>query len=174
MSPARETTGRPADARGAAVHAPESRRSRLYRDGRLVRQDVAASEVRALLADPAAVVWVDRDAADAADLALLTDQLDLSRLALDDTLDVGQRPKVNRHGHHLLLTLYGARVDRTSGELTTSELGVLADRLHAQRGGVQHAGATALEGGDLVLGAAVRGHADHPAGQGQVLSSHGR
>ena len=54
------------------------------------------------------------------------------------------------------------------------EPGVLADRLHAQGGGVQHAGAAALEGGDLVLGAAVRGHAHHPAGQGQVLSSHGR
>ena len=75
--------------------------------------------------EPGTVVWLDLDAPDAADLALLAQEFGLADIAVDNVLQLHQRPKVDRHAGHLFVSLYGVRVDPVSAELTTSELAVL-------------------------------------------------
>jgi magnesium transporter len=101
------------------------RRNRLYRHGVLELEDFPCERISDHLSHPGTVVWLDLDAPDAADLALLAQEFDLAPIAVDDVLQVHQRPKVDRHAGHLFLSVYGVRVDPVSAELSTSELAVL-------------------------------------------------
>jgi magnesium transporter len=105
---------------------PPERRNRLYRHGHLELEDFPAERISDHLSEPGAVVWLDLDAPDAADLALLAQEFGLADIAVDNVLQVHQRPKVDLHAGHLFMSVYGVRVDPVSAELATSELAVLA------------------------------------------------
>lgn len=97
-------------------------RTRLYCRGELEAEDFAVEDVSEHLTDPEAVVWVDFVAPTAADLTLISDELGLHDVAIDDALGELERPKVDRYDTHLLLTAYAVGLDHESGALTTSEV----------------------------------------------------
>jgi magnesium transporter len=68
------------------------------------------------------VVWVDFVAPTAAELALVSDELGLHVMAIDDALALLERPKVDRYETHLLLTAYSVAADPASGALAASEI----------------------------------------------------
>jgi magnesium transporter len=97
-------------------------RTRLYRDGTLVAEGFAVSEISDHLADERSTIWLDLRDPDSDDLAVLGDEFGLHPVALEDALYAWERPKIDRYRTHLFLTVYGARLDSDSGELATSEL----------------------------------------------------
>src|SRR5262249_13712034 len=53
--------------------------------------------------------WIDLTGPDDAAVDQLGELLDLHPVALEDTREFGQRPKLDPYGHHLLLVFYTAR-----------------------------------------------------------------
>ena len=102
------------------------RRTRLYRHGVLELEDFPSEHISDHLTEVGTVVWLDLDAPDAADLERLAQEFGLADIAVDNVLQMHQRPKLDRHPGHLFLSLYGVRVDPVTAVLTTSELAVLA------------------------------------------------
>ncbi len=90
--------------------------------GALEAEGFAVEDVSEYLEDPDAVVWVDYCAPTPEDLALLSDELGLHDLAVDDAVKAMQRPKLDRYESHLFLAAYAARLDPATAELTTSEI----------------------------------------------------
>jgi magnesium transporter len=103
-------------------------RTRLYRAGTLVAESFPVEDISEHLADPESVVWVDFVAPTAGDLALVSDELGLHDMAVDDALALLERPKVDRYDTHLLLSAYSVVVDPGSGELASSEVAVFITR----------------------------------------------
>jgi magnesium transporter len=99
-------------------------RTRLYRNGVLEAEDFPPAEVSDHIADPAATVWLDMCAPTEADLATISEELGLHRLAVEDAVLREERPKFDRYDSHSFLTAYSVRVDPETGELATSELAV--------------------------------------------------
>jgi magnesium transporter len=73
---------------------------------------------------PGVTVWLDMCAPDANDLATISEELDLHRLAVEDAGQERQRPKLDRYDSHLFVTSYAVALDMTSGELETFEVAV--------------------------------------------------
>lgn len=98
-------------------------RTRLYRHGVLEAEDFAVEEISEHLVDPDAVVWVDFCEPRPADLELVSEELGLHNLAIDDALQAGQRPKLDRYDSHLFAAVFEVRLDRGSAAaLTTREI----------------------------------------------------
>ncbi|GDY33383.1 magnesium transporter CorA family protein [Gandjariella thermophila] len=97
-------------------------RTRLYRNGVLVAENFPAADVSDHLADPSATVWLDMCAPTEDDLATISEELSLHRLAVEDAVHEHQRPKLDRYDTHAFLTAYAARLDAITGRLVTSEL----------------------------------------------------
>jgi magnesium transporter len=97
-------------------------RTRLYRNGRLVAQGFAVEQISDHLSDPDTTIWLDLRDPDHDDLEVLRDEFGLHPVAIEDALVDRERPKIDRYRTHLFLTAYSARLDKTSGELATSEL----------------------------------------------------
>ena len=62
------------------------------------------------LQTPDEPVWLDLRDPDERELAAVAEALGLHKLALEDSLEFGQRPKVDRYDDQLLLVLYGMDV----------------------------------------------------------------
>ncbi len=114
--------GLPGEGSASAPHADSIARTRLYRGGHLAAEHFAVMEISELLADPDTFVWVDLLAPEAHDLALIGEELGLHKLAIADAVGVRQRPKLDRYATHEFLNMYAAKLDRTTGELSLSEL----------------------------------------------------
>ena len=97
-------------------------RTRVYRAGRLEKENFPVGELSDYLAQPDTVLWVDLCAPDRADMELIAEELDLHALAVEDAVDSRQRPKLDRYETHEFLNLYAVRLDSLSGELHLSEL----------------------------------------------------
>ena len=96
--------------------------TRAYRDGALVAQGFPVAQVSDLIADESTVVWLDLADPDRADLAVITEELGLHPLAVEDAVNHSQRPKLDRYHDHLFLNAYVVSLDRESGELTMGEV----------------------------------------------------
>ncbi|AIJ23011.1 magnesium/cobalt transporter CorA [Amycolatopsis methanolica] len=104
-------------------------RTRVYRHGVLEAENFPAAELSDHLQDPAAVVWLDFVKPTEADLATISEELGLHRLAVEDAVHEHQRPKVDRYDSHAFLTAYAVRLDTATGVLSDSELAAfLTDR----------------------------------------------
>lgn len=104
-------------------------RTRVYRHGVLESENFPAAEMSEYLEDPATVVWLDLVMPTEDDLATISEELGLHRLAVEDAVHEHQRPKLDRYESHCFLTAYSVRLDPGTGELTTSELAAfLTDR----------------------------------------------
>ncbi|WP_020423450.1 magnesium/cobalt transporter CorA [Amycolatopsis sp. ATCC 39116] len=104
-------------------------RTRVYRHGVLDAENFPAAELSDHLQDAAAVVWLDFVKPTEADLATISEELGLHRLAVEDAVHEHQRPKLDRYETHAFLTAYAVRLDTATGVLTDSELAAfLTDR----------------------------------------------
>jgi magnesium transporter len=97
-------------------------RTRLYRIGVLEAEDFPVADVSDHLADPTAVVWLDMCAPTAEDLATISEELSLHRLAVEDAVHDHQRPKIDRYDTHGFLNAYAVNLNIESGELETTEV----------------------------------------------------
>jgi magnesium transporter len=99
-------------------------RTRLYRSGVLEAEDFPVSDISDLTRESGVTVWLDMCAPDADDLATISEELDLHRLAVEDAVQERQRPKLDRYDSHLFITAYSVALDMTTGELETYEVAV--------------------------------------------------
>jgi magnesium transporter len=98
--------------------------TRLYRNGKLERENFSVSEISERLQEPDACVWLDYCEPTQADLATISQELQLHPLAVEDAVNEHQRPKLDRYESHLFMSAYTLRLDTESGELHTSEVSV--------------------------------------------------
>jgi len=103
-------------------------RTRLYRAGRLEKDDFPVEDLSEFLAEPDTVLWVDLCEPDAADLEVVAQELGLHALAVEDAVDARQRPKLDRYDSHEFLNMYEVRLDRVSGRLQQSEISAFITR----------------------------------------------
>ncbi|WP_328450201.1 MULTISPECIES: magnesium transporter CorA family protein [unclassified Amycolatopsis] len=96
--------------------------TRAYRGGELKEEGFPVERVSDFLADEDTTVWVDLCEPSEADLAALTEEFGLHRLAVEDAVHEHQRPKLDRYDRHAFLTAYSADFDQESGRVRTSEL----------------------------------------------------
>lgn len=106
---------------GTGVHTCRAY-TRAYRDGQVVAEGFPAAELSDQLAQDGVVVWLDLEDPDRDDLAVITEELGLHPLAVEDAVNDRQRPKLDRYDDHLFLNSYVVRFDAGTGELTTSEI----------------------------------------------------
>jgi magnesium transporter len=99
-------------------------RTRLYADGRLALEGFPVADVSEHIGKPGEYVWLDYCEPTQADLATIADELSLHPLAVEDAVHEHQRPKLDRYDTHLFLNAYTVTLDRVSGELRASEIGV--------------------------------------------------
>lgn len=99
-------------------------RTRLYHSGVLEAENFPAQEISALLRQPGVTVWLDICAPDVSDLATISAELGLHRLAVEDACQERQRAKLDRYDSHLFLTAYAVALDVTTGELDSFEVAV--------------------------------------------------
>ena len=97
-------------------------RTRVYRLGLLEAENFPAAEMSDYLEDPSTVVWLDLVQPTEADLATISEELGLHRLAVEDAVSEHQRPKLDRYSSHAFLTAYAVRLDPGTGVLSGSEL----------------------------------------------------
>ncbi|MGH3869441.1 MAG: magnesium transporter CorA family protein [Pseudonocardiaceae bacterium] len=99
-------------------------RTRLYRSGVLETENFPVEHISQHLTQPGVTVWLDLCAPDADDLIMISNELDLHRLAVEDAGHERQRPKLDRYDSHLFVTAYAVALDMTTGELETFEVAV--------------------------------------------------
>jgi magnesium transporter len=114
----------PAGDDGAAV--PERAfRTRLYRDGVLVKENFPVDEISDHLEDDSdCVVWLDLCAPDREQLSVIGTEFGLHSLAIEDALDETQRTKIDRYKTHLFMSAHSAVLDVGTGELVSHEIAV--------------------------------------------------
>jgi magnesium transporter len=99
-------------------------RTRLYRNGVLAAEDFSPAEISDHLAEPGVAMWLDLCEPDESDLATISEELGLHRLAVEDAVHEHQRPKLDHYESHLFLSAYLAHVDPRTERLRTSEISV--------------------------------------------------
>jgi magnesium transporter len=97
-------------------------RTRLYRKGKLDKEDFPVADLSDYLDEPDTVLWVDLCAPDAKDLQVVAAELGLHQLAVEDAVQPRQRPKLDRYETHDFLSVYAVQLDSVSGNLRLSEL----------------------------------------------------
>jgi magnesium transporter len=97
-------------------------RTRVYRNGRLEKENFPVEDVSDYLSDPDAFVWVDLCGPRAEDLDHVAAELGLHALAIEDALEARQRPKLDRYADHQFLSMYAVALDRATGQLQLQEL----------------------------------------------------
>jgi magnesium transporter len=102
-------------------------RTRLYRDGKCVDEDFDPAKISDHLdSGDGCVVWLDLEAPDKDDLALLAEEFSLNPLAVEDATTERQRPKLDHYDDHIFVSLYDVTLDEDTGELHPQELAVFA------------------------------------------------
>jgi magnesium transporter len=96
--------------------------TRLYRDGQLVSEGFAVNEISTYLKDESAVVWYDLCGPTEEDIASISEELGLHRLAVEDALHEHERPKLDRYPSHLFLTCYAIELDTITGQVRHPEV----------------------------------------------------
>ncbi|HEX3705934.1 MAG TPA: CorA family divalent cation transporter, partial [Mycobacteriales bacterium] len=82
-------------------------RTRLYRDGKCVKENFDPAEISDHLeSKDACVVWLDLDSPSQDDLALIAEEFGLNPLAVEDATSERQRPKLDHYDDHIFISLY--------------------------------------------------------------------
>lgn len=101
---------------------------RLYREGKLEREDVSPREIDTLAHQDDVVLWIDYASPTADDLLGVETALGLHRLAVEDAVHDFQRPKLDRYPNHLFLSAYQATLRQDTGELSIAEISAFVTR----------------------------------------------
>ena len=99
-------------------------RTRAYCAGQLKSEDFPVEQLSDYLREPDTFVWVDLCPPHPDDLKLVAQELGLHELAVEDAVEIRQRPKLDRYADHQLLSMYAVKLDGDSGALALSELAV--------------------------------------------------
>jgi magnesium transporter len=102
------------------------KRTRLYRDGALVKEDFPLEDVSDHLTGAGAVIWIDLCVPEDDDLERVAAELGLHHLAVEDALQAHQRPKLDHYSTHDFFNGYAVELDTVSGGLTTHEVSAFA------------------------------------------------
>jgi magnesium transporter len=97
-------------------------RTRVWRNGKLEKEDFPAAEVSDYLEQDGTTVWLDLCEPGPDDLKLISEELGLDPHAVEDAVSEHERAKLDRYSGHLFLNVYAVRLDEASGELTTVEM----------------------------------------------------
>jgi magnesium transporter len=100
----------------------EAPRTRVWRHGRLDKEGFPPAEISDYLEQDDTIVWLDLCAPAPEDLQVISEELGLEPLAVEDALSEHERAKLDRYANHLFLNVYSVRLDVPSGELVTVEV----------------------------------------------------
>lgn len=100
----------------------EAPRTRVWRNGRLEKEGFAPAEISDYLAQDDTLVWLDLCSPGQDDLSIVTEELGLDPVAVEDALSEHERAKLDRYAAYLFLNVYSIRLDTASGELLTCEV----------------------------------------------------
>ena len=100
-----------------------------FSDGRL-SQDADPKNLAAALRDHGAVFWVDMEKPNDEEYALLDEVFGFHPLAIEDSINRAQRPKIESYNHvgdacqqgYFYMVIHGADLVKTTGKLKTEEL----------------------------------------------------
>jgi len=97
--------------------------TRAWRGGTAVERDFPVDRVSDLLGpDDGTFVWVDHVDPTPTDLDQVEDELGVHALAVEDALERGQRPKLDRYRDSLFLVVYDVQGLDADGDLVTHEV----------------------------------------------------
>ncbi|ROP60464.1 magnesium transporter [Curtobacterium sp. PhB130] len=102
--------------------------TRSWRNGSASERDFPIERVSDLVADEDVVVWVDYTDPSAADLEQIEQELGIHALAVEDAVERGQRPKLDRYRDSLFLVVYDVSGRDDEGELVTHEVKAFVTR----------------------------------------------
>jgi magnesium transporter len=98
-------------------------RTRLYRDGKLVKEDFPPQEISDELRQRhGCLIWLDLCEPNAEQLAIIGEEFGLHELAIEDALEATQRTKIDRYGTHLFMAAHSADLDPETGTLAVREI----------------------------------------------------
>ena len=81
------------------------RRTRVWQDGKLHRQDVPQEELVDYLGTAGTLVWLDLCDPQPDEMSAISTMLGLDALAVEDALAASERAKLDRYPGHLFLNL---------------------------------------------------------------------
>jgi magnesium transporter len=97
-------------------------RTRVYRGGVLAAQGFPVAQLSGYLEEPDTVVWLDLCAPRREELHVISEELTLDPLAVEDAVSPRERPKLDRYPSHLFLNAYAVTLDVPTGGLATHEV----------------------------------------------------
>lgn len=97
-------------------------RTRLYRAGRVEKDNFPVEDISEYLGQLDTTIWVDLLSPDTEDLNVVAEELGLHELAIADAVNARQRPKIDHYATHEFLNIYAVRLDTATGQLRLSEL----------------------------------------------------
>jgi magnesium transporter len=86
-------------------------RTRVWRNGRLEKEDFPFEQVSDYLAEPDCLVWADLLCPDTDTVSQLAEELNLDKHAVEDALGRRERPKVTRYATHMFMTADALALD---------------------------------------------------------------
>lgn len=102
--------------------------TRAWRNGTAAERDFPVERVSDLIGADDTFVWVDYTDPRAADLEQVEEELGIHALAVEDAVERGQRPKLDRYRDSLFLVVYDVDGLDADGELVTHEVKAFVTR----------------------------------------------
>ncbi|WP_144763777.1 magnesium transporter CorA family protein [Curtobacterium sp. 9128] len=96
--------------------------TRSWRNGSAAERDFPVEQISDLVADEDTFLWIDYTDPEASDLEHVEEELGIHALAVEDALEPGQRPKLDRYRESLFLVVYDVGGRDASGTLVTHEV----------------------------------------------------
>jgi magnesium transporter len=104
-------------------------RTRLYRDGKLIKENFPPHEISDELEQPhGCLIWLDLCQPNAEQLAIIGEEFGLHELAIEDALEATQRTKIDRYESHLFMSAHSADLDEETGNLAVREISAFITR----------------------------------------------
>ena len=97
-------------------------RTRVWRNGILEAENFPLDDVSDYLEQDDVLIWADLCSPDAELLDRLADELSLDRHAVEDAVEMHERPKASRYASHTFITTYGITYDPQTSELRTGRV----------------------------------------------------
>ncbi|WIB25284.1 magnesium transporter CorA family protein [Curtobacterium sp. MCSS17_015] len=102
--------------------------TRCWQDGSSAERDFPVEQVSDLVARDGSFVWVDFTDPEPADLEHVEEELGIHALAVEDAVERGQRPKLDRYRDSIFLVVYDTDGPGEDGELVTHEVKAFVTR----------------------------------------------
>jgi magnesium transporter len=97
-------------------------RTRVYRNGKLDKENFPVDEISDHLKDESAVVWLDVVKPSAQDFKKIAEEFGLHALAVEDATADLERPKYGHYATHEFLNAYSVGFDPDSGDVSAHEV----------------------------------------------------